>query len=81
MRIQLLCFVLRFTHTNLGGTPNESAPIITTVGADGPRQVDDVITTDTPSAECSVAVWAQNELVLDATLALWADELLFDVVA
>jgi hypothetical protein len=81
MRILLLCFVVRFTHANLGSTPNKSAPIITTVGADGPCQVDDVITTDTPSAECGMAVWAQNKLVLDATLALWADELLFDVVA
>ena len=68
------------THVG-GGTANQTAAIIATIGANGPCQVDDAIAADTATTQGGMAVWAKDELVVDTTLTLWADKLLFDVVA
>ena len=68
-------------HAHLGGASDQAGAIIATVGADGPGQIDDFVTTDASSAQCSMTVWAQDEIVVDTALTLRADELLFDVVS
>ena len=72
---------LRITHTNLRGTTDESTAIITTIGANRPGEVDDMVTADTAPAEGGMTMRAQNEFMVDTALALWADKLLFNVVA
>ena len=72
---------LRITHTNLRGTTDESTAIITTIGANRPGEVDDMVTADTAPAKGGMTMRAQNEFVVDTALALRADKLLFNVVA
>ena len=72
---------LRITHANLRGTTDKATAIITTIGANRPGQVNHMVTADTAPAQGGMTMGAQNEFVVDTALALWADKLLFNVVA
>jgi len=72
---------LGIAHANLGGPTDQSAPVIATIGANRPGEVDDMVTADTAPAEGSMTMGAQNEFMVNTALALWANKLLFNVVA
>ena len=72
---------LRIAHANLRCASDEATAIVATIGTNRPRQVNHFVTADTTPAQGGVTMGAQDKFVIDTALALWADELLFDVVA
>ena len=77
---------LIFRSTDVGQSyircaADHARTIITTERTNGPCQVDDAVACDTAATQAGMTVWAKDILVVDTALALWADELLFDIVA